>query len=55
VFALDLPGHGDDSTAVSGMTLEANVARIREAVEAADEPVILVGAQHGGHRDHPGG
>ena len=49
VVALDLPGHGDDSTPVSGMTLDANVARIREAVEAADdEPVILVGHSMGG-------
>jgi pimeloyl-ACP methyl ester carboxylesterase len=48
VVALDLPGHGDDSTAVSGMTLDANVARIRKAVEAADEPVILVGHSMGG-------
>jgi pimeloyl-ACP methyl ester carboxylesterase len=48
VAALDLPGHGGDSTAVSGMTLEANVARVREAVEAADEPVILVGHSMGG-------
>ena len=48
VVALDLPGHGDDSTAVAGMTLEANVVRIRQAVEAADEPVILVGHSMGG-------
>ena len=48
VVALDLPGHGEDSTPVSGMTLDANVARIREAVEAVDEPVILVGHSMGG-------
>jgi pimeloyl-ACP methyl ester carboxylesterase len=48
VIALDLPGHGDDSTALSGMTLDANVTRIREAVEAADERVILVGHSMGG-------
>jgi pimeloyl-ACP methyl ester carboxylesterase len=48
VVALDLPGHGDDPTAVSGMTLDANVARIREAVDAADHPVILVGHSMGG-------
>ena len=48
VVALDLPGHGEDSTAVSGMTLDANVARIRDAVDAADEPVILVGHSMGG-------
>jgi pimeloyl-ACP methyl ester carboxylesterase len=46
--ALDLPGHGDDSTAVSRMTLVANVKCIREAVEAADERVILVGHSIGG-------
>jgi pimeloyl-ACP methyl ester carboxylesterase len=43
VVALDLPGRGDDSTAVSGMTPAANVKCICEAVEAADERVILVG------------
>jgi pimeloyl-ACP methyl ester carboxylesterase len=48
VVALDLPGHGEDSTAVSGMTLDANVERVREAVEAADPPVILVGHSMGG-------
>jgi pimeloyl-ACP methyl ester carboxylesterase len=48
VVALDLPGHGDDDTAVSGMTLDANVACIREAIEAADERVILVGHSMGG-------
>jgi pimeloyl-ACP methyl ester carboxylesterase len=48
VVALDLPGHGDDSTAVSGMTLAANVKCIRDAVEAADERVILVGHSMGG-------
>ena len=48
VVALDLPGHGDDSTPVSGMTLDAYVKRVREAVEAADLPVILVGHSMGG-------
>ena len=48
VVALDLPGHGDDSIAVSALTLDAYVARIRAAVEAADEPVILVGHSLGG-------
>ena len=48
VVALDLPGHGEDRTAVTGMTLDANVARVREAVEAADAPVILVGHSMGG-------
>lgn len=48
VVALDLPGHGDDRTAVSGMTLDANVARIRAAIDAAEHPVILVGHSMGG-------
>jgi pimeloyl-ACP methyl ester carboxylesterase len=48
VVAPDLPGHGDDTTAVAGMTLDANVVCIREAVEAADEPVLLVGYSMGG-------
>jgi pimeloyl-ACP methyl ester carboxylesterase len=48
VIAVDLPGHGDDKTPVSGMTLEANAARIRDAIDEADEPVILVGHSMGG-------
>jgi pimeloyl-ACP methyl ester carboxylesterase len=48
VVALDLPGHGEDNTAVSGMTLDANVARVLDAVGAADAPVILVGHSMGG-------
>ena len=48
VDALDLPGHGDDKTPVAGMTLEANANRIRERVEAAGEPVVLVGHSMGG-------
>jgi pimeloyl-ACP methyl ester carboxylesterase len=48
VIAVDLPGHGGDRTPVSGMTLEANAERIAEAIEQADEPVILVGHSMGG-------
>jgi pimeloyl-ACP methyl ester carboxylesterase len=48
VDALDLPGHGDDRTPVSGMTLEANAARICGRVEEAGEPVVLVGHSMGG-------
>jgi pimeloyl-ACP methyl ester carboxylesterase len=48
VVALDLPGHGDDSTAVSGMTLAASVKCICQAIETADARVILVGHSMGG-------
>jgi pimeloyl-ACP methyl ester carboxylesterase len=48
VIAVDLPGHGDDDSPVSEMTLEGNVLRIREAIESADEPVVLVGHSMGG-------
>lgn len=48
VDAFDLPGHGEDGTPVSGMTLPANAERIAEHVTAAGEPVILVGHSMGG-------
>lgn len=48
VDAFDLPGHGDDHTAVSGMTLQGNAERIAERVTSAGEPVILVGHSMGG-------
>jgi pimeloyl-ACP methyl ester carboxylesterase len=41
--ALDLPGHGKDQTPVSAVSLDAYVDRVREAVDAQAEPVILVG------------
>jgi pimeloyl-ACP methyl ester carboxylesterase len=48
VDALDLPGHGDNPAPVSEMTLDANARRIADRVEAADEPVVLVGHSMGG-------
>jgi pimeloyl-ACP methyl ester carboxylesterase len=48
VIAVDLPGHGDDTTPAGGMTLQANAETIRAAIESADEPVILVGHSMGG-------
>lgn len=43
VDAMDLPGHGSDSTPTSEVTLESYVNRTVEAVDASDEPVYLVG------------
>ena len=48
VDALDLPGHGDDRSPVSEMTLEGNVNRILERIDAAGEPVVLLGHSMGG-------
>jgi pimeloyl-ACP methyl ester carboxylesterase len=48
VDAIDLPGHGDDSSPVAEMTLERNARRIAESVEAASEPVVLAGHSMGG-------
>jgi pimeloyl-ACP methyl ester carboxylesterase len=48
VLAPDLPGHGRDSTPVSGMTLESYARRVQHSVEAASEPVVLVGHSFGG-------
>ena len=48
VRAIDLPGHGDDHSPVSEMTLENNARTIAAAVSAADGPVVLVGHSMGG-------
>jgi pimeloyl-ACP methyl ester carboxylesterase len=48
VVAVDLPGHGDDRTPASEMTLDANAQRVVEHLERAGEPVILVGHSMGG-------
>jgi pimeloyl-ACP methyl ester carboxylesterase len=46
--AIDLPGSGDDTTPVEGVTLDACAARVCEALAAETEPVILVGHSMGG-------
>jgi pimeloyl-ACP methyl ester carboxylesterase len=48
VDAIDLPGHGDDASPVAEMTLERNARRVADSVEAAAEPVVLVGHSMGG-------
>lgn len=48
VDALDLPGHGDLPAPVSEMTLDAYARRVAHRVEAAGEPVVLVGHSMGG-------
>jgi pimeloyl-ACP methyl ester carboxylesterase len=48
VEALDLPGGGDDSTPVAGITLESCAARVREVLDSRPEPAILVGYSMGG-------
>jgi pimeloyl-ACP methyl ester carboxylesterase len=48
VLTLDLPGHGDDDSPVSAMTLESYARRVQEALESAAEPVVLVGHSMGG-------
>src|SRR5262249_16825374 len=48
VDAFDLPGHGDDRAPVSEMTPAHNAERVREHLERASEPVVLVGHSMGG-------
>ena len=48
VDALDLPGHGDDTTPVAQLTLSAYVDRVDAAIDAAGGDVILVGHSAGG-------
>jgi pimeloyl-ACP methyl ester carboxylesterase len=46
--AVDLPGYGDDTTPVAEITLQAYTDRALAAIDAATEPVILVGHSMGG-------
>jgi pimeloyl-ACP methyl ester carboxylesterase len=48
VAAVELPAHGADTTGLEGATLDAYVAKVRAAVDAAGGPVILVGHSLGG-------
>lgn len=46
--AIDLPGQGADQTPISACTLASNVDATKAAIEAQDEPVVLVGHSLGG-------
>jgi pimeloyl-ACP methyl ester carboxylesterase len=48
VIAVDLPGYGEDHTPVADITLQAYADKVLAAVDAADEPVVLVGWSMGG-------
>lgn len=48
VTAVDLPGHGDDTTPLAGLTQAEYGRRVADAVEAAREPVVLAGHSMGG-------
>lgn len=48
VVAIDLPGHGEDKTPISEITLQCFVDRVCQALDAQPEPVILVGHSMGG-------
>lgn len=48
VEVFDLPGHGDDGTPVAEVSLQAYADRVVEALDAGEEPAILVGHSMGG-------
>lgn len=48
VITLDLPGHGEDQTAPSHVTLKDYTDRVCDILAAEPEPVILVGHSMGG-------
>lgn len=48
VLTPDLPGHGADATPLAGQTLDAYIERVLRDVDAAAEPVVLVGHSMGG-------
>lgn len=43
VVTVELPAHGGDTTPIEEATLDAYVAKVGAAVDAADTPVVLVG------------
>jgi pimeloyl-ACP methyl ester carboxylesterase len=43
VDAIDLPGHGQDLTLTTDVTLERYVERVCDALSSAPQPVVLVG------------
>ena len=46
--AVELPGHGADTTGLEGATLDAYVAKVRTTIEAGAAPTVLVGHSMGG-------
>lgn len=48
VTVVELPAHGADMTPIAGATLDAYVAEVEHAVDAASGPVVLVGHSLGG-------
>ena len=48
VEAVELPGHGDDTTPIEEVTLPAYAARVCEVLRSRDEPCVLVGHSMGG-------
>lgn len=48
VVAVDLPAQGDDTTPADQVTLDMNVDRVVDLIEAESEPVVLVGHSFGG-------
>lgn len=44
----DLPGHGEDRTPVSEVSLRAYAERVCQALDEGDEPAVLVGHSMGG-------
>jgi pimeloyl-ACP methyl ester carboxylesterase len=48
VVALDLPGHGADTTPLAEVTMQAYADRVCAVLDAAAVPVILVGHSMGG-------
>jgi pimeloyl-ACP methyl ester carboxylesterase len=48
VVAPDLPGHGEDKTSISEISLQAYTDRVCQILDEHSEPVILVGHSMGG-------
>ena len=48
VWAVELPGHGEDRTAIGNVTLDTYVGRVSSVLEALADPAILVGHSMGG-------
>jgi pimeloyl-ACP methyl ester carboxylesterase len=48
VITVDLPGHGGDETPLSEITLASYRDKVIAAIEAQDQPVVLVGHSFGG-------